>query len=113
MSSVVRLESMLAKESSERLAIFALLALGVTESLAAGVLSASDAIPRFFNAANCLFVRKQLRDKAADEVMSRGTQLPDLFDVLPAKEAQREFQRELAALRSLCWKLLERKRSVA
>jgi uncharacterized protein involved in exopolysaccharide biosynthesis len=51
--------------------------------------------------------------KAADEVMSRGVQLPDLFEALPAEQAQREFQRELAAMRSLCLQLLQRRRSVA
>ncbi len=45
--------------------------------------------------------------------MSRGVQLPDLFEALPVEEAQREFQHELQALRSLCFKLLQRRRSVA
>jgi len=39
---------------------------------------------------NCLFVRKHLRNKIVDEIMSRGVQLTDLFDTLPAEEAQRE-----------------------
>lgn len=98
---------------ADRLAVFALLALGLVESLANGVLSASGAVRSFFTADNCLYVRKQLRDKAADEVMGRGVQLPDLFDALPAEDAQREFQRELAAMRALCLKLLQHKRSVA
>jgi hypothetical protein len=93
--------------------VFALLALGLVEFLANGLLSASGAVRTFFNAENCLYVRKQLRDKVADEVMARGVQLPDLFDALSAEEAQREFQRELAAMRSLCFELLGRKRSVA
>ncbi|HZF37568.1 MAG TPA: hypothetical protein VE715_01985, partial [Blastocatellia bacterium] len=93
--------------SPERqLALFALLNLGLVESLASGSISAADAVRIFFHAENCLFVRQRLRDRTADEVMSRGTQLPDLFDALPPKEAQREFQRELTAIRSLCLSLL-------
>jgi hypothetical protein len=99
--------------STHPLALFALLNLGVIESLANGLLSATDALRRFFNADNCLFVRKRLRDKTADKIMSHGVQLPDLFDILPAEEAHRQFQRELAAMRSLCLKLLEERRLVA
>jgi hypothetical protein len=94
-------------------ALFALLNLGIIESLANGLMSAADAPRLFYHADNCLFVRKQLRDKTADEIMSRGVQLPDLFDSLPADEAQREFQRELAVMRGLCLKLLEKKPSAA
>jgi hypothetical protein len=45
--------------------------------------------------------------------MSRGTQLPDLFEGLPSDQALREFQHELVAMRSLCLQLLENKRLVA
>jgi hypothetical protein len=62
---------------------------------------------------NCLFVRKHLRDKLADVIMSHGVQLPDLFEALPPDEAHREFQRELATMRSLCLKLLEEQPLVA
>jgi hypothetical protein len=96
-----------------QLALFALLCLGMVESLANGLVSATDALRVFFHAENCLFVRNQLREKTADEIMSRGVQLADLFDALPAEEAQQEFQRELAAVRSLCLKLLEDKKLVA
>ena len=89
----------------QRLALFALLTLGMLESLAHGLLSATDALRVFFHADNCLFVRKHLRDKTAEAVMSHGVQLPDLFEALPTAEAQREFQRELATMRSLCLKL--------
>src|SRR5688572_22172259 len=89
---------------AQQLVLFALLTLGMLESLAYGLLSASDALRVFFNTENCLFVRKQLRDKTADAIMSHGVQLPDLFEVLPPTEAHREFQRELAAMRSLCLK---------
>jgi|SRR5579884_3147225 len=116
MNNSVNLQALLAvsaKKSSQAKALFALLNLGIVESLANGLLSAVDTVRLFFNAENCLFVRKQLRDKTADEIMSRGVQLPDLFEALPAEEAQREFQRELASIRNLCLKLLEKKSLVA
>ena len=97
----------------QRLALFALLTLGLLESLAHGLLSATDALQVFFHADNCLFVRKHLRDKTAEAVMSHGVQLPDLFEALPMAEAQREFQRELATIWALCLKLLEQKQLVA
>ena len=97
----------------QRLALFALFTLGLLESLAHGLLSATDALQVFFHADNCLFVRKHLRDKTAEAVMSHGVQLPDLFEALPMAEAQREFQRELATMRALCLKLLEQKQLVA
>ena len=39
--------------------------------------------------------------------MSHGVQSPDLFDALPGELAYREFKHELAAMRSLCLKILE------
>lgn len=97
----------------QRLALFALLNLGLLESLANGVLNATDAVRVFYHADNCVFVRKRLREKSADEIMSRGVQLPDLFEALTPEEAHREFQRELAMMRSLCLRLLEEKPLVA
>jgi len=96
-----------------QLALFALLSLGILDSLASGLVSASHALRIFFNAENCLFVRQRLRDKTADRIMSHGVQLPDLFDALPREEAHREFQHELATMRSLCLKLLEEKQAAA
>jgi hypothetical protein len=93
-------------DKDQQIASFALLSLGVIESLVGGAMTASNAVELFFHADNCLFVRKQLRQKTADEIMSRGVQLPDIFDALPAEETQQEFQRELAAMRLLCLKLL-------
>jgi len=95
---------------AQQLTLFALLTLGIIESLANGVLSTTDALRVFFHPENSLFVRKQLCDKIADAIMSHGAQLPDLFEVLPTEEAHREFQRELVTMRSLCLKLLEGKR---
>jgi hypothetical protein len=116
MSTSMDLKSLLAageRTTGQQLALFALLNLGVIESLANGLVSATDAVRVFFDAANCLFVRNELRNKIADTIMSHGVQLPDLFNVLPAAEAHREFQRELATMRSLCLKLLEEKQLVA
>jgi hypothetical protein len=112
----LRLESILAESNgtpARRLVLFALLGLGIVESLANGLVSANEALRLFFNAENCLFVRKRLKEKTADQVMSRGVQLPDLFDILPADEAQRQFQHELSTMRALCLKLLEGTRQAA
>ena len=98
---------------TEQLELFALLNLGLVESLASGVLSATEAIQRFYHADNCLSVREHLQSKEANAIMSHGVQLPDLFQFLPAEEAQREFYHELEAIRSLCLKLLEKERAVS
>jgi hypothetical protein len=98
---------------AQQLALFALLNLGVIEALANELLTSTHALRVFFHTENCLFVRKHLRDKTADAIMSHGVQLPDLFDVLPREEAHREFQRELATMRALCLKLLAEKQLVA
>jgi hypothetical protein len=115
MNRIVDLKAFLPAQGElrQQLTLFALVNLGLIESLADGMLSAMDAVRLFYNADNGLFVRKQLRAKVADEIMSRGAQLADLFDVLAVKEAHREFRRELAAMRSLCARLLEAKRRVA
>ena len=56
----------------------------------------------------------QLRwKKVAAEIVSRGTQLGDLFEALPADAALRVFQHELATIRSLCLRLLEKRQLVA
>jgi hypothetical protein len=94
-------------------ALFAVLALGIIDSLAAGALTPTDAIKVFFHAKNCRFVRSKLRDKRADEVMGRGVQLADLFDVMPVEEAHREFQHELQAMKVLCHALLHDERVAA
>ena len=93
---------------TQRLELFALLNLGIAQSLASGVISATESIQRFYHADNCLYVRKHLRSKQANAIMSHGVQLPDLFDCLPPEEAQREFFHELEKIRSLCLELLEK-----
>lgn len=116
MNSDIRLKSLLSETRSgpdRQLTLFALVSLGVLESLANGLISAADAVRLFFNAENCLFVQKSLGEKMAEEVMSRGVQLPDLFEALPVETAHREFHRELATMRSLCLKLLEEERLAA
>lgn len=96
------------KKRPERLDVLAMFGLGLIDLLSNGIISASEALRQFFHADNCLYVHKRLRSSAADELMSRGVQLPDLFEALPAEEAQREFLHELAAMRALCHRLLER-----
>jgi hypothetical protein len=91
--------------------LFALLNLGLVQSLASGVISPTEAVERFYHAENCLYVQKHFRQKAAHTLMSHGVQLPDLFESLPAEAAQREFYRELEIMRSLSLQLLERRRS--
>lgn len=116
MNDSIQLSGLLTNASGSpprQLEVFALLGLGMVESLASGALSSDEAVAVFFNAENCVFVRKQLRDKVADEVMSHGVQLRDLFEALSEKEAQQEFQRELAVIRSLCLQLLDRFRAAA
>jgi hypothetical protein len=116
MNKRMKLQNLLAKSPmprSQRLALFALVTLGVIDSLARGVLTADQSIQLFFHAENCLFVRRQLRSKAADRIMSHGVQIADLFDTLPLDKARREAGKELDVIRSLCFKLLESKRLVA
>jgi hypothetical protein len=106
---LAKLLSVFDRPASRRLGLFALL----VEWLANRALNAAEATRLFFNAENCLYVQKKLRDKTADKIMSHGLQLQDLFEALPGKEAQQEFQRELEAIRSLCLQLLNRHKLVA
>ena len=110
MANQIDLHTLFANTDStpaQQRSVFALSNLGILESLANGSISATDAIELFFHADNCLFVHNQLRDRTANQIMSQGVQLPDLFMVLPQQDAQREFQRELTALRALCLSMLE------
>ena len=96
---------------SQRLELFALLNLGLVQSLASGALGPAEAIQRFYHADNCLYVQKHLRKREARAIMSHGAQLPDLFEVLAADEARREYYHELETIRSLCLRLLRKKRT--
>lgn len=91
--------------------LFALVNLGLVQSLASGVLSPTEALERFYHVDNCLYVQKRFRRKEANAIMSHGIQLADLFDCLPAEVARREFYRELEAIRALCLRLLHKTRS--
>ena len=115
MKDSINLQVLLLQEGNrhQQVASFALLCLGIIESLTNGLMSVTDALRLFFHAENCLFVRKHLKEKIADQIMSHGVQLPDLFDALPTEEAQREFQREVTTIHSLCLKLLEDKQIAA
>ena len=116
MTSAVDLQMLLSNSDrthEQKLALFAWLSLGIVESLGNGLMTATDAVRIFFNAKNSLFVRQDLTERRADTIMSHGVQLTDLFDALAAEEAQREFQRELATIRSLCLTILEEKRLAA
>lgn len=111
----IELSSLLSSETGEiprQLESFALLTLGVIESLTNGSFKPQDSIPFFFHGRNCRYIRK-LKNKTADEVMGRGVQLADLFDALPPAEARREFERELTAMRGLCIRLLKKRQLVA
>ena len=96
---------------SQSIEIFALVNLGFIQSLASGVLTPTDAISRFYHAANCRFVKSRYRQKEAQEIMSRGIQLADLFETLSPEEAQREFGCELETMRSLCLRILSKGRT--
>ena len=98
---------------THQLEFFALLNLGLVQSLASGVLTPTEAIHCFYHASNCLYVQRQLRRREARAIMSHGVQLPDLFACLPEEEARREFYHELEAIRTLCLKLLKKKTSGA
>jgi hypothetical protein len=116
MEKKIELETLLAavdNRVTDHLAFFALINLGLIESLANGLIGATEVVGRFYFADNCLTVRKLLKDKTADRIMSHGVQLPDLFDCLPIEDAQREFLHELAVMKSLCLQLIERARKVA
>lgn len=102
--------SELGGDPAQQLRFFALLNLGIIQSLAGGVMSATEAVQLFYNAENCLYVRKHFRNKQANAIMSHGVQLPDLFEALSNKEASREFFHELETIRSLCMSLLAEKR---
>ena len=98
--------SKLSGSPSQTLELFALVNLGLIQSLASGVLTPTEAISRFYHAENCLYVKSHYRQKEAQDIMSRGVQLADLFESLSPEEAQREFYRELEIMRSTCLRIL-------
>ena len=115
MQDFIHLPNLLSQASSrsQQITSFALVCLGVVESLANGAISSTDSIRMIFHAENCRFVRDVLQDETTDEIMSRGVQLADLFDALPVDKAQQEYQRELLAMHALCLGLIDRDRQAA
>src|SRR3989304_10235610 len=101
-----RILSALPGNLRQQLERFALVNLGLVQSLASGVLSPAEAVERFYHADNCLYVQKHLRKREANTIMSHGVQLPDLFESLPAEEARRAVYHDLETIRVLCLKLL-------
>jgi len=74
-------------EEIVKLQLFALLNLGIIQSLASGVLSATEAVQHFYHAHNCLYyIQEVFGDSVANSIMSHGVQLPDIFDCLSAEE---------------------------
>jgi hypothetical protein len=93
-------------EEAQRLAVFAGLNLAMLQSVDSKGQALRDITAGFYNVANCLYVKRSFRQSDADELMSRGVQLADLFDVLPRKQAESELKREKNAMRAICYKLL-------
>jgi hypothetical protein len=105
----LKLEALLGSRSTtdrQALEAFAVLNLGIIESMRTGTINPDDAVCRFYNAANCLFVRRKLKNAVCDEIMSRGVQMPDLFVILSPSVARRQFAVELNTVGKLCLKLL-------
>lgn len=98
---------------AERTEVFALIVLGLLDSLESGVLGCSEVVPLFFHAANCRFVEIHLQCADTIEVMGRGSQLPDLYDALDSTEADRELAVEITAMRARCLAMLADGRLVA
>jgi hypothetical protein len=114
MRNKINLKGLLSRRTTEqKLALFAWLSLGICDSLTDGPLSPAEAVRIFFNADNCLFVRKHLKEPNAEEIMSRGIQLRDLSEALPAKRGRDEILRELKRMRLLSLNILEQKRLAA
>jgi hypothetical protein len=101
------------KRQHEPLTLFAVISLGIIESLVAGSMTPTQATQAFFHGKNVRFVKTKLRDDRAAEIMGRGVQLADLFDAMPVEEAHREFQHELQAIKVLCNEVLEAERAAA
>ena len=80
---------------ARQLELFALVNLGLVQSMASGVLTPTEAVERFYHARNCLYVQKHFRRKEAQIIMSRGVQLPDLFDCLPPRRHSASFTMSL------------------
>jgi hypothetical protein len=112
----IHLSQMLADAAGDPVRLsdmFSLFNLGLVETLRDGLLDPEDAVRFFYHSENCFYVKNNIKNKSANDLMGRGVQLSDLFDALPAAEARREFLRELATMRELCLKIVGEGRSVA
>lgn len=58
--------SKVSNASTQQLGLFALLNLRLVQSLASGILSATEAVQLFYNAESCFYVRKHLRNREAN-----------------------------------------------
>ncbi|HET6884225.1 MAG TPA: hypothetical protein VFI31_28995 [Pirellulales bacterium] len=90
----------------QKLAVFAGLNLAMLASVESKAATLSDVTAGFYHAANCLYVKRSMKNKDANELMSRGVQLADLFDALSQRRAEAELKRELHAMRAICYKML-------
>lgn len=93
-------------ERAQKLTVFAALNLAMVQSIDRRGAALDEVTSGFYNAKNCLYVKRSLRQKDAEDLMSRGVQLADLFAALPRKQAEAELKREKDAMRGICNKLL-------
>jgi hypothetical protein len=57
---------------TQQLQLFALLNLGLIQSLTSGVVSAAEAVKQFYHAENCLYIKNFLSNNIANSIMSHG-----------------------------------------
>jgi len=62
----------------------------------------------FFNAENCLYVHRQLRSAAADEIRVVAPSCRTYLTCCPPRKAKSEFAKELNAMHRLCVDLMRR-----
>lgn len=93
-------------DKPQKLAVFAALNLAMVQSIHSKGSGLGEVTAGFYNSTNGLYVKRSLRNKDAEELMSRGVQLADLFEVLPRRQAEAELKRERNAMRIICYKLL-------
>jgi hypothetical protein len=84
---------------------FSVFGLGIVDLLEKRLVPPADAEFEFFNAQIIKLVKRSVKDREAIEFIERGSQLADLYDALPREVADKEFARELEAMRKLCEKL--------
>ena len=87
---------------AQQLELFALVNLGLVQSLASGILSPDEAVKRFYHADNCLYLQRHFRRREANTIMSRGVQLPDIFECLPPEV---RIEQLLVRARTRRWKV--------